>query len=44
MSEGNSSLLFVEILFRVQTITFRSTSLFKVQNEQAPTHIFSQYF
>src|SRR5258708_2008220 len=33
--------LFVEIIFCVQTITFRSTSLFKMQNGHALTHIFS---
>src|SRR6266566_2963228 len=32
-------MLFVEILFRVRTITFRSTSLFKMQNRHALTHI-----
>ena len=33
--------LFVEILFRVRTITFRDISLFKMQNGHPLTHIFS---
>ncbi len=33
--------LFVEILFRIRPITFRSISLFKMENGQTPTHIFS---
>lgn len=35
------SVSFVEILFAVRTITFRSTLLFKGQNEHPLTHIFS---
>jgi len=34
-------LLFVEINFRIQTITFRSISLFKRQNRHTLTHKFS---
>src|SRR2546429_10057 len=34
-------LLFVEIIFRVRTITFRDISLFKMQNGHPLTHIFS---
>ena len=34
--------MFVEIIFRVRTITFRSTSLFKMQNRYALTHIFHE--
>lgn len=30
------------ILFRIQPITFRSISLFEMENGQTPTHIFSQ--
>ena len=38
---GYALLLFVEMLFAIRTITFRGTSVFKMQNEHPLTHIFS---
>jgi hypothetical protein len=40
--QGEGWMLFVEILFRIQSINFRSISLFQTENGQTPTHIFSQ--
>jgi hypothetical protein len=33
-----------QIIFRVRTINFCGISLFKVQDEQLPTHLFSLHF